>query len=71
MLCAWALKSVGTNANFNFLYGILIWLCDYGPINLKLQLLPPKATHGLGGGGKFEQANLQKLECQGGGWSFE
>ena len=51
MLCAWALKSVGTNANFNFLYRILIWLCDYGPINLKLQLLPPKATHGWGGGG--------------------
>ena len=43
------------------------FLRDYGPINLKLQLLPPKATHG----GEFEQANLQKLECQGGGWSFE
>ena len=50
------------------------FLRDYGPINLKLQLLPLKATHsggGGGGGGEFEQANLQKLECQGGGWSFE
>ena len=46
------------------------FLLDYEPIILKLQLLPPKATHG-GGGVEFEQANLQKLECQGGGWSFE
>ena len=43
------------------------FLLDYGPIILKLQLLPPKATHGGGGGVEFEQANLQKLECQGGG----
>ena len=41
------------------------FLLDYGPIILKLHLLPPKATHG--GGGGFEQANLQKVEYQGGG----
>lgn len=41
--------------------GLLIWSFNFSP---------PKATHG-GRGGGFEQANLQKLECQGGGWSFE
>ena len=42
--------------------GLLIWSFNFSP--------PPKATHG-GRGGEFEQANLQKLECQGAGWSFE
>ena len=41
--------------------GLLIWSFNF---------FPPKATHG-GGEGKFVQANLQKLECQGGHWSFE
>ena len=40
--------------------GLFIWSFNFSP---QRQL--------MGGGGEFEQANLQKLECQGGGWSFE
>ena len=40
--------------------GLLIWSFNFSP-----QRQP------MGGKGKFVQANLQKLECQGGHWSFE
>ena len=42
--------------------GLLIWSFNFSP---------QRQPMGGGGGGEFEQANLQKLECQGGGWSFE
>ena len=41
--------------------GLLIWSFNFSPQRQPMG----------GGGGEFEQANLQKLECQGGGWSFE
>ena len=41
--------------------GLLIWSFNFSPQRQPMG----------GGGGKFEQANLQKLKCQGGGWSFE
>ena len=66
MLCAWALKSVGTNANFNFFYRILIWLCDYGPINLKLQLLPPKGNPWGEGEGEICASQSSKVRMSGG-----